>query len=102
MNAGGNVRCSVAILGEHDLTHQTARAMIERINSVTRAHASALAPRKGNQSVEVMRICRAQCRHICLAGFVRINEISTTLADFFGSFVAIFYGSVGMLAGEAG
>jgi hypothetical protein len=29
MNAGGNVRCSVAILGEHDLTHETARAMID-------------------------------------------------------------------------
>jgi hypothetical protein len=29
-------------LGEHDLTHQTARAIIERINPVTRAHASAL------------------------------------------------------------
>jgi len=49
MNAGGNVRCSVAILGEHDLTHQTARVIIERINPVTRKHASALAPRKANQ-----------------------------------------------------
>jgi hypothetical protein len=77
MNAAGNVRCSVAILGEHDLTHQTARAMIERINPVTRTHASALAPRKGNQRFKVMRICRAQCRHICLAGFIRINEIDT-------------------------
>jgi hypothetical protein len=42
MNAGGNVRCSVAILGEHDLPLQTARAVIERINPVTRTHASAL------------------------------------------------------------
>jgi len=42
MNAGGNVRCSVVILGEHDLTRQTARAIIELINPVTRTHASAL------------------------------------------------------------
>jgi hypothetical protein len=42
MNAGGNVRCSVAILGENDLKHQTVRAMIERINPVTRTHVSAL------------------------------------------------------------
>jgi hypothetical protein len=34
MNAGGNVRYSVVILGEHDLMHQTARAIIERINRV--------------------------------------------------------------------
>jgi hypothetical protein len=32
----------VVILGEHDLTHQTARAMIEPINRVTRTHSSAL------------------------------------------------------------
>lgn len=64
-------------LGEHDLTHQTARAIIELLNPMTRTHASALAPCKGNQGVEVMRICRAQCRYICLAGFVRINEIGT-------------------------
>jgi hypothetical protein len=42
MNAAGNVRRSVAILGEHDLTHQTARAMIELLNPVTRTHASVL------------------------------------------------------------
>ena len=77
MNADGNVRCSVVILGEHDPTHQTTRAIIERINPVTRTHASALAPRKGNQGVEVMRICRAQCRDIGLACFIRINEIGT-------------------------
>jgi hypothetical protein len=28
MNAGGNVRCSAAILGEHDLKYQTVRAMM--------------------------------------------------------------------------
>ena len=77
MNAGGNVRFSVMILGEYDLTHQTARAIIERINPVTRAHASALAPRKDNQGVELMPICRAQCRDIGFAGFVRINEVGT-------------------------
>jgi hypothetical protein len=76
MNAVGNVRCSVVILGEHDLTRQTARAMIKRINSVTRTHATALAPHKGNQGVEVMCICRAQCRDISFAGFVRINEVT--------------------------
>jgi hypothetical protein len=75
MNADGNGRCSVAILGEHDLTHQTARAVIERFNPVTRTHASALAPRKGNQGVKVMRIGCAQCRYIGLACFIRINEI---------------------------
>jgi hypothetical protein len=42
MNAGGNVRYSTEILGEHELTHQTARAIIERINPVTRTHAYAL------------------------------------------------------------
>ncbi len=76
MNAGGNVRCSVVILGEHDLTHRTARAIIERINPVTRTHESALAPRKGNQWFKVMRICSAQCHYIGLAGFVRINEVT--------------------------
>jgi hypothetical protein len=40
-------------------------------------HASALAPRKGNQGVEVMRICRAQCRDVSFAGLVRINQIGT-------------------------
>ncbi len=74
MNAGGNVCCSVAILGEHDLTHQAARAMIELINPVTRTHASALAPRKGNQRFKVMRFTHAQCRDIGLPCFVRINE----------------------------
>lgn len=75
MNAVENVRCVVAILGEHDLTRQTARAIIERINPVTRAYAYALAPRKGNQGVEVIRICRAQCGNLGFAGFVRINEV---------------------------
>jgi len=76
MNATGNVRCSVAILGEHDLTRQTARAMIERINLVTRTRASALAPRKGNQGVEVMRITRAHCHDMGFGGLVRINEVT--------------------------
>jgi hypothetical protein len=48
MNAGGYVRCSVAILGEHDLALQNARAMIERINSVTRTHASASRARQND------------------------------------------------------
>jgi hypothetical protein len=56
------------------LTQQTVRAMIELINPVTRIHASASTPRKGNQGVEVMRIGCAQCRDIGLVRFVRINE----------------------------
>ena len=56
MNAVGNVRCSVVIVGEHDLTRQTARAMIERIDPVVRAHASAIwwrwKPRWKNHTVQ--------------------------------------------------
>ena len=37
-----DARSSVSILGEHDLAHQTTRAMIERINPVTRTHAFTL------------------------------------------------------------
>jgi hypothetical protein len=76
MNAAGNVRCSVVILGEHDLTHQTARAIIEPINPVTRTHASALAPCNGNQGVEVVVVGCAQCRDTGLAGFIQINEVT--------------------------
>jgi hypothetical protein len=66
MNAVGNVRCSVVSLGEHDLTHETARAKIERINPVTCNHASALAPRKGNQGF------KASVAHV-----VWINEMAS-------------------------
>ena len=61
-------------IGEYDLTHKTARAMIECLNRVTGAHASALAPRKGNQGFKVVTIGRASSVHIGTAGFVWIKE----------------------------